>query len=35
MAVVTGLEGARLQNATSDFFDLDPSKNNSPVKLLP
>ncbi|EJP4194863.1 hypothetical protein NUC62_002748 [Salmonella enterica subsp. enterica serovar Schwarzengrund] len=31
----TGLVGAKLQNATSDFFELDLSKNYSPVKWLP
>ncbi|EJK88477.1 helix-turn-helix domain-containing protein (plasmid) [Klebsiella pneumoniae subsp. pneumoniae DSM 30104 = JCM 1662 = NBRC 14940] len=30
-----GLVGAKLQNATSDFFELDLSKNHSPVKWLP
>lgn len=30
-----GLMGAKLQNATSDFFELDLSKNNSAVKWLP
>lgn len=32
---VLGLVGAKLQNATSDFFELDLSKNHSPVKWLP
>lgn len=30
-----GLVGAKLQNATSDFFELDLSKKHSPVKWLP
>lgn len=30
-----GLVGAKLQNATSDFFELDSSKNYSLVKWLP
>ncbi|MBG6243583.1 MAG: hypothetical protein EKE20_18125, partial [Candidatus Symbiopectobacterium sp. Dall1.0] len=30
-----GLVGAKLQNATSGFFELDLSKNYSPVKWLP
>ncbi|STV77875.1 helix-turn-helix domain-containing protein [Klebsiella variicola] len=30
-----GLVGAKLQNATSDFFELDLSKNYSLVKWLP
>lgn len=33
--VDVGLVGAKLQNATSDFFELDLSKNHSPVKWLP
>ncbi|XGM79560.1 hypothetical protein AAHW83_26780 (plasmid) [Klebsiella pneumoniae] len=34
-STVFGLVGAKLQNATSDFFELDLSKNHSPVKWLP
>ena len=30
-----GLVGAKLQNAASDFFELDLNKNYSPVKWLP
>lgn len=30
-----GLVGAKLLNATSDFLELDLSKNHSPVKWLP
>lgn len=30
-----GLVGAKLKNATSDFFELDLSKKHSPVKWLP
>jgi hypothetical protein len=30
-----GPMGAKLQNATSDFFELDLRKNYSPVKWLP
>ncbi|HBY1820591.1 TPA: AraC family transcriptional regulator, partial [Klebsiella pneumoniae] len=29
------LVGAKLQNAASDFFELDLNKNYSPVKWLP
>ncbi|CRY69488.1 putative transposase remnant [Yersinia pekkanenii] len=32
---VGGPVGAKLQNATSGFFDLDLSKNHSPVRWLP
>lgn len=34
-AVHGGPVGAKLQNATSDFFELDLSKNHPPVKWLP
>lgn len=33
--IYLGLVGAKLQNATSDFFELDLSKNYSLVKWLP
>lgn len=33
--MLIGLVGAKLQNATSDFFELDLSKNYSLVKWLP
>ena len=34
-ALPDGLVGAKLQNATSDFFELELSKNHSSVKWLP
>ncbi|CAI2011774.1 Uncharacterised protein [Serratia entomophila] len=35
MPYVHGLMEAKLQNATSGFFELDLSKNHSSVKWLP